>query len=525
MPKVREPLPLIDQARLVISVRILMVVFTAKLKDCIGNQPSLVFNQIIAKTIELYVQLCVERENLNIPQALQKGCSELPSLSRLFQCLASPQVTHLDFSGLKSLGTVTLGAMSHFNKVLEQCLLDTPCLQVLILKSANSRTSLPSFDSSLHLKIIGTKCPKLRYLDLSFIIGLLSDHFLHLIPSEENAGCPALETLNIFDCGICDKVVKQLVLKLPKLTELGYKEIGRVLKNLLKENVKIRLKFTHLNCLGEKTRKTSIPSLRCNKVVANAISEICPSVTHLKVRVQDADVEALTNLENLNSVEFLYNVGKATSPFVHTNNFFAVRGQNLTSVALICYSISMIHVNSLGKDCPNLTSLWLRSHYFNVFRGCHDELPKDLSMAHDYFKKLKVLYFRVGEGELSISNMPPYVLPFILKNSRDLNELILAVRSSKITDDFIRELLLEANLCQLRKLLIVVPGLNNLSYVLGLTLDTVRFALGFCPNLNKIGNLISWSVDRNSFEFQYLNEMLLCQNFDLDLIFRNMVMH
>ena len=89
----------------------------------------------------------------------------------------------------------------------------------------------------------------------------------------------------------------------------------------------------------------------------------------------------------------------------------------------------MVHIQMLGKNCPNLASLWLRSNYFQVAKGSRDELPEDMTANHLGFRNLRTLYFRVGEGELALTFVPTYVLSYILRNAVDLTELKIALRS------------------------------------------------------------------------------------------------
>jgi hypothetical protein len=54
---------------------------------------------------------------------------------------------------------------------------------------------------------------------------------------------------------------------------------------------------------------------------------------------------------------------------------------------------------------------------------------------------------------------------------------IVAVRSSTLDDQYVCELIEQCNLSSLEKLLIVVPGINNLPNILKLTTYTVNFVL------------------------------------------------
>ena len=308
--------------------------------------------------------------------------------------------------------------------------------------------------------------------------------------------------------------------------------MGSVIKKIYKENMNLsadqsqpQLKISHINHLGGKIRKTSVSSLRCKKNIIEAIHAVCPHVTNLKARVQDADMENMVVLKHLNSVELLFNVGRPTSPALGTASFFQCLGSNLTSVALICSAISMLHIQMLGKNCPNLASLWLRSNHFQVAKGSRDELPEDIPSNHNGFRKLKTLYFRVGEGELALTFVPEYVLSYILKNACDLTQLKIALRSYVINDNYICGLLIDSCLYKLEKLLIVVPGVNNLPGVLKLTMQTVEFVVNFCSSIKSLGNVLSWDVLKTDEEFVKLKRKIKEENLDLDLICRHMVMH
>ena len=195
-----------------------------------------------------------------------------------------------------NLGTLSANVFNYFHSVLAETLASVPKLESLNLKSPNSRTSLPS-TNSLHLSLLSQHCPQLKYLDISFIIGLKNEDLLLLI-----TGCPKLEYLYIYDCGFSDKCVKSVVLHMNHLKEVGYKEMGSVIKKLAKETEPPQLKFKHINHLGGRLRKTSVSSLRCKRSLTEAIAKICPETQNLKVRVQDVDVGELVLLEKLTSI-------------------------------------------------------------------------------------------------------------------------------------------------------------------------------------------------------------------------------
>ena len=99
---------------------------------------------------------------------------------------------------------------------------------------------------------------------------------------------------------------------------------------------------------------------------------------------------------------------------------------------------------------------------------------------------------------LQLDQKGPAPQPWLLTCFLCTQELILAVRSSTICDSYVCNILLPA--CrphQLEKVMIVVPGLNSLPGILNLTATTLERILSACPNLKKIGNLLSWKLQRS----------------------------
>ena len=163
----------------------------------------------------------------------------IPSLSALFRHLVKPNITRLDFSGLLNIGTVSSGVFDAFNKTLTEVLSNVPNLSELILSSKNCRTSLPQCKNE-HLEVLGSKCPELTFLDISYIRTLTSDGLRHLIPDSDPAtyrpGCIHLKKLFIFECPFHHVEIAKLVVHLPELTDLGCNETGKVIKHIFKKN-------------------------------------------------------------------------------------------------------------------------------------------------------------------------------------------------------------------------------------------------------------------------------------------------
>ena len=539
MPHFKAPPTLLESSRLAFS-KLLFGKENPELTEYLEMLPSKLLAQITTCCQGYYVEklknYMKENKGLDPSLPILHGLMDndqpygtayiVPSLESLYLPLITKTVTRLDFSNLIHLGTLGPRVFDYFNKILDRILVQVPNLQSLIVKSPNSRTSLPSFATN-HLRILGQHCPLLKFLDISFHNGLKNEDLGHLIPYEDRDGCPDLEILYVFDCSFSDKMIKQLVVNLKNLKELGYKEMGKVCKRLYKDGFEEVLNFTHINNMGAKIRKTSVPSLRCKPNMIQAINVLCPNVTNIRLRVQDSDVEHLSSFKHLRSVELLFNCGKALTPALGTCQFIQDRGSNLTSIAITCATISMTHINVIAKNCPNLVSLWLRSNFFQISKGCQKTLPEDMPANHGYLKRLEVLYFRVGEGELSLSFVPEYVFHYILKNAKGLKELIIALRSNTITDQYICGLLKQNKLNQLQKIMIVVPGLNNLPRVLNLGMESVNFMLDFCQNLRILGNLMSWKIlgtENDQLFTDFKNELEL-RNVDINIICRIMTMH
>lgn len=456
-----------------------------------------------------------------LPRARPPGDSvQLPILSSVLSTVVTPALTVLSFQQLSSLSTVSDNVFSEFSSCLSACLAKLPKLRSLTLASPHSSNSLPQCSNS-HLELLGRHCPLLEFLDVSFNKSISGEGVRHLVPNSEKnyPGCVHLQKLYLFDCGVFEKELAKVILHFPEMTHLGYKETGKVLKTLMKtEPEKLRpLKLTHVDNLGSKARRLIASAMRCKKPVTEAIYNLCPEVEHVKLRVSDDDVAALGGLARLTTVELLYHVGSIGSPGPHTAAFLAVRGAALSSVALICNTMSLSTLVTLAENCPGLTQLWSRSNH--LMAPYDDDIAR---RPHSHLLNLKTLYFRVGEGELSVSSIPEYILFYLLKNARDLRELIVAIRSNMINDNYVQRLVTDCKLEKLEKVLFVVPGLNSLPGILKLTVNTVHALMHLCPDLGKLGNILSWSV--TSEEVMEVESIVADMNYDLEIVNRKMTM-
>lgn len=400
-------------------------------------------------------------------------------------------------------------------------------LITLKLPSPNNKTCLPQLDNS-HLRLIGEHCPNLEVLDVSRNRLVTGEGIRSLGPSveykdgvkcSETPGCVKLTRLLIFDTGAFEKDVAKLLVKLPNLQFLGYKETGKVIKTLHKNIDSPRLQLTHIDNTGCKTRKLVVTSLRSKKSSIVAISEMCPGVQNLKLRVADDDVMALSCLERVESVELMYHVGSIQSPGVGTQFFLEVRGSQLTSLTLICHNMTTLMISTVATNCVNLQQLWFRSNHY--LAGPQSDTTVSLPEKHGYLTKLEVLYLRIGVSELYVvHNLPDNLIPFLTRNA-PLREMILAIRSRTINDAFIKDLIKTNNLTGLEKLLLVVPGVNSIPGILELTENTVEYVINNCRNIRKLGNLLSWRIEREFFRRE-LKATIKESNWDLEILDKRM---
>eukprot|EP00088_Acartia_fossae_P025026 TRINITY_DN25880_c0_g1_i1.p1 TRINITY_DN25880_c0_g1~~TRINITY_DN25880_c0_g1_i1.p1 ORF type:complete len:309 (-),score=44.53 TRINITY_DN25880_c0_g1_i1:316-1242(-) len=298
---------------------------------------------------------------------------------------------------------------------------------------------------------------------------------------------------------------------------LGYKETGKVVKTLHRMLQQKKLKLTHVDNRGSKSRRLVVSSLRCRKPMTVAISELCPEVHNIKLRVSDDDVGALVCLDKVDSVELVYHVGQITSPGEGTLYFLQSRGSCLSSLTLICQNLTLSMVINIAENCPNLNQLWLRCNHFQ------NQATTYLPSQHNFLTRLSVMYLRIGDGERYIDrSLSLSVLVFLLKNA-PLKELLLAVRSAIINDSNMIQLFNQCPLLQgLEKLMIVVPGVNSMQGILELTECFVNFVNVNCPRIQKLGNLLSWRLDK-IFVDELLQAVQEC-NWDLNIINKKMTM-
>ena len=70
--------------------------------------------------------------------------------------------------------------------------------------------------------------------------------------------------------------------------------------------------------------------------------------------------------------------------------------------------------------------------------------------------------------------------------------------------------------------MIMVPGLNSRPGILKLKVNTAHSLMHLCPNLTKLGNLLSWDVDKE--ESLEVEQMVAELNYNIEVVNKKMTM-
>jgi len=460
-----------------------------------------------------------------------------PKLACALEIFCKKSSIHVDLTGLVNLGTLSPATFTHFQQILTHLIPKMENLQHLNLSNVNYKTCLPQINNQ-HIQLIGQHCQNLEILNISYHKNITRDGILYLgkkdamsggggAQEETNtdeyegeavtSGCLKLQELFIFDTGVFEKDVAKLVSQLPDLRYLGYKETGKVIKTLNKMEVAPKLKFTHVDNRGSKARRMDYSSLRCKKAMLEALLNLCPDVTNIKLRVADDDVEGLIQLKHVVCMELVYHVGSVQTPGLGTQRFLQARGKYLTSLAILCQNLTAVNVKCIAENCVKLQQLWLRSNHY--MPTSQDDFP----VHHNYLQHLHTLYIRIGCNELYVvQNLPHGLIPYLIRNG-PLKELIIGIRSNIINNQFIGNILCRPNLAEIEKILIMIPGNNSIPGTLNTVTEvTVDYILNNCRYVNKLGNLLSWNV-KDEYKID-LYEKIKEQKWNLNVIDRKMIL-
>ena len=488
----------------------------------LNNIPTTFLGQIVAKMVLTLSQNAGQncRENLD--------AFKTRFLPRLLASISMVKLTKLDLSGLQRIGKVSEAHAKEFMAGLDEVIPDLVNLTIFVAPSAivsnnynsnrawfdqpsprdlaamEKKYKLPAIRDS-HLVKLGKHCPKLVRLDVSYNQAVSPRGVLAVAE-----GCPDLREILLFEIPLNHKELTKAVLTMKKLTFFGCKETGKVLRKIYTESLNNGLEIpkiglTHVNNLGHKFGRQNM-KVRNKRLFVEAVANLAPEVKHVKCMVTDNDVEHLTALKKLESAELVFaksgNQGPKTALFLNAN------GDNLTTLTIMCNNFNLAYIQIIGCNCHNLKRFWSRCNNFNS--------SMISPLKHEFFAKLELLYFRVGEDNLSMFNLGAHVLQYILQNcGPQLQELFIAVRAPNLlTDGYVQSLVEDFGLFNLEKVVIVLPGHNDKeATLLNLSVNTVDYLLQKCPRLRKVENLLTWNVSQE--EFAQLSYEAKLMNYDI----------
>jgi len=444
-----------------------------------------------------------------------------PKLISVLRMICKNSSIHVDLTGLTKINRALLTSdlFTSFHQALSDLIPKMNNLKEINLANVNSKQCLPQIKNE-HVKLIGQNCPNLESINICHHKNITWDGVAFLGESQDSnikSGCLKLKVLQMFETGVFPNDVAKLVVHLPNLRFLGYKETGRVIKALNMLQKPPKLKLTHVDNRGSRNRPLNFPSLRCKRTLLNALINVCPALTNLKLRVADTDVAGLVRLENIRSMELVYHVGKILTPGDGTQTFLRARGNNLTSLTIYCQHLTAANIKCIAESCVNMEQLWIRANHYLTTE--QDDLPK----KHNHLNQLRTLYLRIGLNDSMFDSIevPVDVIPYLTMNG-PLKELIIGVRSYIINDQFICNLLRNHNLVNIEKILFMVPGTNNSNISLNVTEVTVDYVLANCEKIKKLGNLHVWNLDHDY--KRDLHAKVKDQNWDLDVVDGSMIL-
>ena len=424
----------------------------------------------------------------------------------LLESVALSTLTQLDLNALTRINNVSKEKQNEFSSALLSAIAEMPALEVFRAKSKHAKYPVVPVIEDVHLEALGRHCPRLRELDVSFNKKVTGRGILALVE-----GCKRMQKLLIFDVHVYYKDLAFAALNWPSIAFFGSRDTGKILKQIYQDakgeekNPLPQVALSHVNNLGHQLGRHNFRT-RSKKAVIEAIAKIAPTVQHIKVLVTDNDAGHLTSLTNLRSAELIFAKGSNQGP--ETFRFLQLRGENLTTLTVMCNNYNLHSCRVVGEHCPNLQRFWCRCNNFNS--------TALNPTKHEYFTKLELFSLRVGCDKLSVSNLAPYVFPYVIQNaSKTLKELFVAVRSpALLTDHYVQNLILDYELFQLETFCLVMPGANDREATFpDLTVSTADFLLRMCPNISSITNLFSWDVSVE--DHQRLVEEAKFSNYDI----------
>ena len=173
-----------------------------------------------------------------------------PQLFSVLQIICKKSSINVDLTALTKISkTMAYELFDTFHKALSYLIPKMENLKELNLANVNNKECLPQIKND-HVKLVGQNCPNLENLNINHHKNITWDGVAYLGESQNvhiKSGCFKLKVLQIFDTCVFASDVAKLIVQLPNLRFLGYKEAGRVIKSLNYLEKPPKLKLTHVD--------------------------------------------------------------------------------------------------------------------------------------------------------------------------------------------------------------------------------------------------------------------------------------
>uniref|UniRef100_A0A1B6MJD9 F-box domain-containing protein n=1 Tax=Graphocephala atropunctata TaxID=36148 RepID=A0A1B6MJD9_9HEMI len=482
--------------------------YSQELKEKIGVIiPYTIYDQIFDQMIDAHARE-IQGEISN---------DSIPSMTCLINSIIVPNLRKFNLNCLRHMGTVKDEEIRYLETIL---LTELPALNNLIeisLQTSGTDFTLPVCNDEI-LGKIGSSCPNLKTLDISYNHTVTDEGLEYLLPSENQEGCPLLAKISVFECSVTTKGIAMLLQALSRLKFLGFRETGQSLlyldRQALPDSKKLHL--AHVNNLGIISRTCKdIYKLKCDEKMVNAICYHCPNLNGLKVRVSDSEVKLLQSIRTVSILELVYNLGSPSSPGGNTIQYLQLCGTQLVSLSFVCDAFSSQFLKVVSENCNNLKRLWIRSNRFICDQDFSNSDKKKCALSN-----LEVFFLRVGHLDFEICQIPRNVISYVLHKSNVLTEVVLAMKNGLFSDSYVQELFASIQTSKLKNVMILVPHKNVTISSLNLSMATAEALICMCPHLEQLGNLLVWDVSLE--EIQELRRQLKLSNSALVLLYRLM---
>uniref|UniRef100_A0A1B6DMF7 F-box domain-containing protein n=1 Tax=Clastoptera arizonana TaxID=38151 RepID=A0A1B6DMF7_9HEMI len=466
--------------------------------------PSIILDKMHSKLLDMHVRrILANNEGFSTKH-------ELPSATSLLSFSILPQLRVLNLNCLRYAGDPNEDEIQNLHYIL---LSKIPLLYNLVelyLQTSNRDVTLPICGNEI-IEKLGEFCPNLKIIDVSYNSIVTDKGLEYLIPSKYWQGCPCLEKIFIFECSVTSIGVSKLLAGLPNIKLLGYKEICLSLQIISKNNFETKLE--HVNNLGTMSCTfKDFHKFQCTPKTVLMLKKMCPILNTLKIRVIDEHVSNLKVLKTVSVLELVYNVEYPTSVGAGTEEYLRVHGVHLVSLSLLSADFSTEYLKIICRDCENLQRFWIKCYnYFHV---------DDFFQVSCALKNLKLFSLTVGckYKQDNTCNVPCSALKYVLHGNVVLQNLVIAMKSAQLNDEYICNLLSFVNVETLQYLSISTPDKNVTAASLNITMNSVERIVTECPNLLRLSNLLVWNVEFE--DVKKFRKRLQSTNSALNLIYK-----